>query len=153
MYRFKNLGGVIAVLVLLLILIIVRLSDKNQFKQEAKAAIEASEKVGNTITAAELKKLNDYLVVDLSSGNNQTASDYPHSKHIPFSTLLEKPNQKLLKGTKGKIVLYSENIADATKAWVILNQLRFKNIYILQTTENSDVFKYKFQPDTLARLE
>jgi len=62
-------------------------------------------------------------------------------------------NRKILTEVKGDLILYSNDGASASKAWVILNQLGFKNVKILRTEETTDKLKYKFQPDTTARLE
>ena len=75
------------------------------------------------------------------------------SVNIPFEELLEKPNRKILDQTKGEIVLYSKDVSTTSKAWVILNQLGFQDVLILRNSENTEVFNYKFQPDTTARLE
>jgi hypothetical protein len=94
-----------------------------------------------------------WLVVNI--GN----SDLPDSLHlentisIPFRNLLDDANRKILNEVKGDLILYSADVATASKAWIILNQLGFKNVKILAAKEIPEKLKYKFQPDTTARLE
>jgi hypothetical protein len=152
MKQLKSLGLIILFLAVVLVLIVVRLLDKDLFKQEAGLAIEQSVAGGNLITSAELKKSDDFLFVNLSTDAADPES-YENSVTISFEHILASENQNLIKGVQSKIVLYSEDNSDATKAWVILNQMGFKNIFLLETEENGEVLKYKFQPDTTARLE
>lgn len=151
MKRLKDFGFILIVFVIILALVIARSTNKNLFKNEAKMAIEAVNQEGNLISAEQISA--QYLVVDLSTEEDFNAVQFQNVVNIPFKSLLEKPNRKLLEKSKDKIVLYSKDISTSSKAWVILNQLNFKNIFILQTEMNAEVFKYKFQPDTLDKLE
>lgn len=151
MNKIKSLGFTIALLLIIVVLVLLRSTNKNLFKQDPKAAIEAMGMEKNVISATQLK--GQYLVVDLSDEENFSPSRFKNVVNVPFNNLLDKPNRKLLEDTNEKIILYSEDIATSSKAWVILNQLDFKDIFILQTEGNTDVLKYKFQPDTLAKLE
>lgn len=154
MTKLKSLGFVFLIITIILILVIARTSNKNLFKQEAQFAIDVATKSINSISSPELKKLSpQYLVVDLNTADNYNSSQFQNSINIPFETLLNKGNRKMLDKAKGEIVLYSKDISTASKAWVILNQLNFTNVFILQSKDNSEIFKYKFQPDTTAKLE
>lgn len=153
MNRLKSLGFIIVILATILVLVVVRLTNNDLFKKDASVAIEASKDGRNLITEAELIKLNEYLVVDLNAEETAKTRNIQKTIHIPLENLLDQANQKMFRATNSKIVLYSDTISDASKAWVILNQLGFKNLFIFQQEGNTEVFKYKFQPDTLARLE
>ena len=154
MTRLKSLGFIFLFISLILILVITRTSNKNLFKQEARFAIDMATKSINSISVAELKKLSpQYLLVDLNTADNYNSARFQNSINIPFETLLNKENRKILDKTKGEIVLFSADISSASKAWVILNQLDFTNLLILNLEENQENFKYKFQPDSSAKLE
>ena len=154
MNKIKSLGLIIAILIIILVLVITRTSNQNLFKQDSKNAIEAMTKSSNLISMAELKKLStQYLVVNLNNTDNYNSTQFQNSKNIPFESILDKANRKVLNEAEGKIVLYSDDISIASKTWVILNQLNYSNVYILHSEENTEVFKYKFQPDTTAKLE
>ncbi len=153
MNRLKSLGFIIVILATILVLIVVRLTNKDLFKKDASAAIEASKDGRNLITGTDLLQSNEYLVVDLNADETAKTRNIQNTIHIPLENLLDQSNQELFKVTNSKIVLYSDDISDASKAWVILNQLGFENLFIFQQEGNTEVFKYKFQPDTLARLE
>ncbi|NQU51921.1 MAG: rhodanese-like domain-containing protein [Bacteroidetes bacterium] len=154
MTKLKSLGFVILLIAITLILVIARNSNKNLFKKDAQYAIDVATKSINSISAVELKKLSpQYLIVDLNTANNYNSSQFQNSINIPFKNVLDKTNRKVLGKAKGEIVLFSNDVSTASKAWVILNQLGFENVFILRSEENPEVFKYKFQPDTSAKLE
>jgi hypothetical protein len=154
MNLLKNLKIIILVLVVLLILILVRNSDQNVFREHAETAIEATNNNSNIITARMVRNLTiPYLVIDLGGESKHDSLQFQHSIDIPFEKLLEKPNRAILDQTNGTLILFSGDIAIASKAWVILNQLGYKKVMILTDQENPEELKYKFQRDTTARLE
>lgn len=154
MKYIKSLGLIIVILSIILVLVLIRTSNKNLFKQDSQDAIEAAKNGDNSISLEEIKNhSSEYLVVDLSAKNKSNSTQFTNSINIPFETLLNKDSQKRLKETKSKIVLFSNDISNASKAWVILNQLGYQNIVILQNEENEEVLKYKFQPVTKDKPE
>lgn len=154
MKQIKNIKLVILVIVVLLILVIVRNSDQNLFKRDVNYAVETITNNSNLISLSQFKKLTKpYLVIDLESETIKDSLQFQHSVQIPFDKLLDKENRKILNDASGDLILYSDDIATTSKAWVILNQLGYQNILILTSEENPEDLKYKFQPDTTARLE
>lgn len=154
MKQIKNLGVVLLLFIILLVLVVIRTSNQNLFKQDSQHAIEVATKNSISISMTDLEKLSTpYLVVDLRNADNYNAAQFQNSINIPFENLLDKTNRKILNKEKDKIVLFSDTISTSSKAWVILNQLDFDNVYILQNEKNNEVFKYKFQSDTTAKLE
>ncbi len=154
MSLLKNLKIIILVIVVLLILIIIRISDQNVFKEQVKTAVEVTWNNSNLITPNKFRELTTpYLVIELGSESNPGSLQFRPSIKIPFEKLLDKESREILDNTKGALILYSDKMATASKAWIILNQLGYKNILILSSEENPEELKYKFQPDTTAGLE
>lgn len=148
---FKSLQLVVFFIVIIVILVAVRTYNKNLFKRDSKTAVEASK--NNHISVSELEALeNSYLIIDLRE-EITNSNQIQKSVHIPFENILEKTNWELLENSESDILLYANDLAVSAKAWVILNQLNFENVYILSEEENPEVLKYKFQPDTMVRLE
>jgi hypothetical protein len=146
MVKLSNLKIVLLVLVVVLILVIVKTMGKNGFKQDAKIAVEALG--SNSFMISENEKENNktqYLIVDL---NESGSSRFENSLKIQFEKLLDESLLKQLKETESKILLVASDISITAKAWVILNQLDFKNVFILSNEDNPEVLKYQFQPDT-----
>jgi len=154
MQQLKNLKFVILIIVVLLILVIIRISDRNLFKQDVKSAIEATQNNSNVLSPDQLHQLKgSWMVVNIGNSDLPDSIHVEHSMKIPFENLLDQTNRKILEGVDGKLILYSADVSTASKAWVILNQMGFRNTFILNSGENPEEIKYKFQPDTAARLE
>lgn len=154
MHQLKKMKTVALALLLLLILVIIRITNPNVFKEPVKAAIDAARDNSNLITPERLKKMaGSSLVIDLDGLTRQDSLQFQHTLAIPLEQLLDKENRKILNEAKGAIVLFADDIATSSKAWVILNQLGYINLQILTLEENPEALKYQFQPDTTARLE
>jgi len=154
MQQLKKIKFVILFIFVILILVIIRNSNQNLFKQDVKSAIEAIQNNSNMLSPDQLHQLKEqWMVVNIGNSDLPDSIHVEHSIKIPFENLLDQTNRKILEGVNGKLILYSADVATASKAWVILNQMGFKNIFILYSGGNPDELKYKFQPDTTARLE
>lgn len=154
MNLFKNLKIVILVIVVLLILVIIRNSNQNIFKQDVKTALEAAQNSSNLLSPDQLSQMKSkWLVVNIGLDNLPNSLRFENSIRLPFEKLLDKSNLKILQEVEGDLILYSADATTASKAWVILNQLGFENVFILNINKNPEELKYKFQPDTTVRLE
>lgn len=154
MNLLKKFKIILLVIVVLLILIVIRISDQNVFKEPVKTAVEGTQNNSNLITPNKFRKLTtSYLVIELGSESKHDSLQFLHSIKIPFERLLDEENREILNKTEGTLILYSDEIALASKAWIILNQLGYKDMLILTSVENPEELKYKFQPDTTAGLE
>ena len=154
MNQIKNLKIVFLVILVLVVFVIIRNSDQNLFKRDVKTAVEALKSNSNLISWNHLQMFSSpYLIIDLGSGTRPDSLQFQQTIQIPFEKLLDKANRNILDEASGDLVLFSDNIATASKAWVILNQLGYKNLLILTSEDNPEELKYKFQPDTTARLE
>lgn len=153
MSLLKHLKLVIFVLAAVLMLVIVRILDQNPFKERAVSALEIIRDNRNLITLPQLQGLSaPYLVIDLSNKPDDSIQ-FKHTIQISFEALLNEANRKAMNEFQGVLILYSEDVATISKAWIILNQLGYKNLLILMNDKNPEILKYKFQPDTTVRLE
>jgi len=154
MSQIKSLRIVILIVGVLLVLVFIRNSDQNVFKEKAKTAIEAAWNKSNLLTFDQLKKFTTpYLIIDIGDGKRPDSLLFQRAVKITFSQLLDKANRKVLDEANGELILFADDVASASRAWVILNQLGYKNLRILTLGNNLEELKYKFQPDTTARLE
>ena len=151
MGKLKDLKIVLFILLIVLVLVIAKTTGKNRFKQDAKNAIEVITSNNFSVSLTDFRAAeNQFLVVDLSeSGSIQ----FDNSLKVPFEKLIDETLIQKLKETEKKILLVSEDNSLAIKSWVILNQLGFKNIFVLSDAENAEVLKYKFQPGTSAGMK
>ena len=151
MEKLKGLKIVLLILLVVLSLVIVKTTGKNRFKQDAQNVIEAVKSNNFSVTMKDLKGTeNQYFIVDLTESGS---AQFENSVKIPFEKLLDETTLQQLKKTENKILLFSDDNSVAVKAWVILNQLNFKSVFVLANEENPEVLKYEFQPDTVVRLK
>lgn len=151
MKKLKELKIVLVILLIVLVLVIVKTTGKNRFKNDAKDAVEAVAGNNYLVSINDFKSAqNQFLVVDL---NETDSIQFENSIKISFEKLLEESHIQKIKETQGKILLVSAKNSQTAKAWVILNQMGIKNVFILSNDENPEVLKYEFQPDTRAGLE
>ncbi len=149
MEKLKGLKIVLLILLVVFVFVIVRTAGKNRFKQDAQNAIEAVKSNNFRVTMKDINETeNQYLIVDLTQSGS---AQFENSVKIPFEKLLEETSLQKLKTAENKILLVSDDNSVAAKAWVILNQLDFKNVYVLAEEENGEVLRYEFKPDTAAK--
>ena len=130
MNLLKNLKFVILIIVILLILVLVRNSNQNLFRNDAENAIEAAQYNQNMISLEQLKKrTSSWIIINLGNEDLPELLHFKNSMHLPFENLLDDTNRKILKEVKGDLILYAPDDATTAKAWVILNQIGFKNIF------------------------
>jgi len=150
MKKLKGLKIVLLALLVVLVLVIVKTTGKNRFKQDAQNVIEAVKSNNFQVTMNDLKGTeNQYFIVDLTESGS---AQFENSVKISFEKLLDETTLQKLKETENKILLVSDDNSVAVKAWVILNQLDFRNVYLLTDEENGEVLRYEFKPDTTAKL-
>ena len=154
MEQIKSLRYIFLFLIIILVLVLAHSLNPNLFREDTGKAIEAVQNNSNSITLAQLESFNtQYVVINLGSGGTFDSTKMKYSINIPIEHLLDKTNRTILNQSKDEIILDSADVSASAKAWVILNQLGFKKLLILTPDENNEVLKYKFQPDTTARLE
>jgi rhodanese-related sulfurtransferase len=145
---------IVLVLVLpILVLVLIKTLYTGNFRNDAARWAEPSVKQSNMVTHAMLSTFTgNALMVDLSERGDLLINHY-HAINIPAKFILDKNYQKKLRAFKGTILLVSENPAMSARVWMLLSQMGFTNVYILSDKESTDVFKYKFRPDTISGPE
>jgi rhodanese-related sulfurtransferase len=151
MKKIKGIGFIFIFILGLMVLVVLRAANRNLFKRDANVAVEAAK--SNRVLQSEYEaNKNRYFIIDFRSEEIFRANPYQNSVHIPFQNLLDEENLESIKKVKTEILLVASDPGISAKAWVILNQLSFDNVYLLSETEG-EVLKYRFQPDTMVRLE
>jgi hypothetical protein len=133
----KQYRIILAIFLLVLIVVLIRTISPGNFKYDAVKWAEPSATGSNIISEAQLDAMTGKkLLVDLgtvpvsdSRFGNITVKMEPES-------ILDKPNMKLIRKNRGPIVLYSDNISEAAKVWMILTEIGIKNLYILSESAN-----------------
>lgn len=145
------LAGVILIAVIGLAIIFS--SGNDRFRHDATKWAQPTIDQTNMITNNQLGTLSGKtLLVDLSEQGN-LLKDNQGAIHIPASAILEKENQKKIRAHEGNIVLVTNDRALTARIWMLLSQMGYRNLYMLDEDAGNEILKYKFQPDTMGRLE
>mgnify|MGYP003551188791 CR=1 FL=1 len=172
MRNFKGLIIIFLPIALILILVIIKSLDRNSFSLDTKQALDLSLKQNHIISLKELKEKlqtsEKIIIVDLRKKDNLNNEQLKNSINIPLFEILNNKEMIKLKSNGNEIVLYSNSVSETAKAFTILTQMAYTNLYILDLPDNlilkdvlkkdtlfqsNEILKYKFQPDLDAGLE
>jgi hypothetical protein len=135
------------------IFVLVRSFAPGSFKPDANKLAEASFTGANLLNQQQVAELSmKPLIVKL--GNDDTGQNEPSSYtlDIAASRLLDKANLKVIHAHRGPVLLVSDDPEISAKAWMILSQMGYKDLFVLSEKESNEAVKYKFRPDTSAGI-
>jgi rhodanese-related sulfurtransferase len=146
-YRIAIAGSII-----LLLIIIIRVSGWNRFTITADDLIKVSPGKNNIVLLTDNKQ--NMPVVDIRNSENYIAGHSEGAINIPIHNLLSAESRKILKKNKSGIILYSDDMAMLIRAWSLLDQMGYRNVFIAANGfEGDEILKYKFRPDSLIKPE
>jgi hypothetical protein len=149
----KKYFMILAVVLPILVLVLTRSITRDHFRNNAAKWADRSIHKTNVITAKQLDESDGKtLVIELDDLAEATGIK-GEVIHIPADRLLDKDNQKKMRGAGGNIVLVSEDPALSARMWMMLSQMGYKKLFILNDSTDNEALKYKFQPDTVTRPE
>ena len=150
MELLKKFKVVIVVVLIVLILVVIRSTSVFHFRNDAKKWAETSFRQANTINPEQTKLLKDKtLVINLDKNTKLSFEIAADIKNIPADSILSRKNIKSIINHDGQVLLYSSEKGLSARVWMILSQLGCKNLFILTSESDNEVFKYKFRPDTM----
>jgi hypothetical protein len=145
MELLKKYRLVIIVVLPILILVLIRSSGLNYFKNDAKKRAEPSLKQSNIMIIEQAGSLSGKnLIINLDKEGKLTGD----VQNIPADSVLTKNYVTMIMKHDGPVLLFSSDPGLSARIWMILSQLGCRNIYILTDKTDNEVFKYEFRPDT-----
>jgi hypothetical protein len=153
MKHLRPYRHVIFIVVPIVILVLVKSLTPGSFRPDANKLAKASYAGANLLNQDQVSTLNKKpLIVKL--GNEEAGQISPSSDTLFIATgrLLDKANLKAIHAHRGTVLLVSDDPSISAKAWMILSQMGYRDLYILTEKESSEVLKYKFRPDTAAGI-
>ena len=150
-----NRYRIIIVIVLpILILLTIRTCSTGSFKYDAKKWAELSFDCSNVITETEIGKLpGEKLIVNLDNSLNKWNEKSSAEVHIPPDSILTRKYLHKISDHKGPVLISSSDPSLSARIWMVISQTGCKNLYILTSSDDNEVFKNEFRPDTLVRPE
>ena len=132
MKKYKISDAIIAgSLSILLILVIYQSITHDHFRNNAGKWVQPSINRNNIVDINALTALTGNLLLIGLSGQSQPVKGIPAIGILP-GNILEKQNFKRLHDHKGKIILVSNNQAEAARIWMLLSQMGIQDLYILE---------------------
>jgi hypothetical protein len=150
MELIKKNKVLIPIFLILLVLILLRSSGLNHFKNDAKKWAEPSLRQSNRITPDQAGSLSGKnLIINLDKDVSLIRELTSDAQNIPADSVLSKKHVITIMKHDGPVLLFSSEPGLSARIWMILSQMGCRNIYILTNNADNEVFKYKFRPDTL----
>lgn len=153
MIEFLNKYGLVSViLITILLAAMLRYSGENKFKPDAyKHALPSLEK-RNIIGPGDIDKFaQEKLLISLDGSDDNHFKSTPHIL-VPPDSIISRRYLKVIKNNKGPVILLSRDVSVSARAWMLLAQKGFDDIYIFSETDD-EVAKNKFRPDSTIRPE
>jgi hypothetical protein len=150
MSHLRQIGIVILIVLPVAILVLIRGTTSERFKQDARKLAEPSFSHSNAMSREQLATFTSgYMIIDISDQGNQLEKHPGNSViHLPAGLILEKAGQDVLRSNKLPVLLYSPDPAISARVWMLLSQMGYHNLYILVDEPDNEVIKYKFRPDS-----
>jgi hypothetical protein len=142
---------IIVILPVLLLVMIRLLSAGYIITDPAKRALPSLN--GSNIVTSEQAVLlpGEKLLISLDGSKPETPSDIKAASGINSMNIADRKNLEIIRDHKGSLLLFSSDPALSARIWMMLTLMGLKNIYIMTDSINNEVFKYKFQPDSLLK--
>ncbi len=133
----KQYQVILAVFLLVLILVLIRTISPGNFKYDAVKWAEPSATGSNIINEAQMDAMaGKKLLVDIGTEPVPGSRFGNITVRMDPGSILDKPNIRLIRKNRGPVILYSENISETARIWMILSEMGFKDLYILSESAN-----------------
>jgi len=128
---------ILAVFLLVLSLVLIRTISPGNFKYDAVKWAEPSATGSNIINEAQLDAMTGKkLLVDLGAEPVSGSRFGNITVKMDPGSILDKPYMKLIRKNVGPVILYSEDISEVARIWMILSEMGVRDLYILSESAN-----------------
>jgi hypothetical protein len=144
---------VILIVLPVIVLVLIRAFAPGNFKPDARKRAETSFSGANLMNSGQVAALGTKpLVIKLVRDNAGRTNPGSDTLFVEAGRILDKANLKAIHGHRGPVLLVSDEPAISAKAWMILSQMGCRDLFVFKNSENGEVLKYKFRPDTAAGI-
>jgi hypothetical protein len=127
--RVKILGFLV-VSFFAILLLVTSFTQKNQIVYKGEAMLEVVNKSNYLLDSTELAKIPLYLLIDLRSVEKAILHPVQGAINIPVAELLAKEQESIFQ-REGVKVFLSNDLQHANQAWMLMTQLGYQDIYVL----------------------
>jgi len=133
----KQYRIILAVFLSVLSLVLIRTISPGNFKYDAAKWAEPSATGSNIINEAQLDAMTGRkLLVDLGAEPVSGSRFRNITVKMDPGSILDKPYMKLIRKNGGPVILYSEDISEVARIWMILSEMGVRDLYILSESAN-----------------
>lgn len=149
-YKYRT---VLAFVLPILILVVIRLLNPNQFKPDVQQLASPSFDQMNLISSESISTLaGEKLFIAIDQSDKEEIGVFGKVITIPADSIVSRKSLKIVRSHEGPVLLFSEDPALSARIWMVLSQMGIRDIFIF-TNKNNEVLKYKFRPDTVTGPE
>ena len=133
----------ITISLFLIIIIIIAIPSKNSWKYSTEQLLEEVQKRSYIVSVAWYKEMKEDPSIPTSLVDLRVSSAYEKA-HLPDAINFNFQDQDLaylhsfFRSLKGNIILYSDQSANACEWWIVLKQIGYDNVYVLETGPDLD---------------
>ena len=150
MELLKNYKVIITIVLIVLVLVVIRSAGVNHFKSDAKKWAGPSFIQSNAITPEQVKLLKgNNLAICLDKDPSTIGGITGDLQNISADSILSKEHLSTILKHDGPVLLLSSDPGLSARIWMVLSQMGRKNIYILTSSTDNEVLKYKFRPESM----
>jgi hypothetical protein len=147
---FGNFKYVLILSFIILIMMIIKVCENNAWPGNAGKAAEITAHRNNFITKENLRKVPGQITL-IKTGlpvSDSLLSSFP-GVNVSWEEMMQKQFLRKINEPDHTYVIVSGSHTDGVRAWVLLDQMGVKDLFILDLDGvNNELFKYQFQPDT-----
>lgn len=149
-YKYRT---VLAFVLPILILVLFRILNPNQFKPDVQQLASPSFDRMNLISSESISTLaGEKLFIAIDQSDKEEIGVFGKVITIPADSIVSRKSLKIVRSHEGPVLLFSEDPALSARIWMVLSQMGIRDIFIF-TNKNNEVLKYKFRPDTVTGPE
>jgi hypothetical protein len=153
MKRLRPYLLVILIVLPVIILVFIRAFAPGSFRPDAQKRAKASFSGANLLNREQVSALGHKpFIVKLVNADARPINPSSDTLQIVADRLLDKENLKAIHTHRGPVLLVSEDPAISAKAWMILSQMGYRDLFVLAEKDSLEILKYKFRPDTKAGI-
>ena len=128
----------IIVAAVLVILIILAIPRRNDFKHSAVDMLGKIQNRTYIVSMARFKQLNENAsqqlnLVDLRDGYAYQKGHLPGAIHLLKEDRETRSLNRFMKSLEGQVYIYSDQTAHACEWWILLSQMGFEQVFVLET--------------------
>jgi hypothetical protein len=150
MNKMKTYSIIITAVAVLVVIVLIRTLSTSYFRTNASKWAAPSITNSALISKEDIAELNKKFVIVNISETNSNYDEFGEVLSIPARLILQKESRKKLRiYKKSTIILTSDDPALNARIWMLMSQLGYSNLRILNADSDNEVLKYEFRPDLL----